>query len=190
MTSRAEDDERSTLAWVPGHSGLVAVVSPHGLPMVDERALSPDARRLHDDALHITLLRRRSLQPWLDALAPSWPDLARRLPTPPPPRFDPRLRCARRPPHPTKDPATETRERLTWFFAVGDQEQWRRALEGIVTALADALGAALTHPEPGRFFHLSLYNNRGGDPARSIGDIRADDECPPAPGVGTRAIRG
>jgi len=42
-----------------------------------------------------------------------------------------------------------------------------------VNLLCQTLG--VTNPEPGRFFHLTLANNAGGDPFKSIGDINASD---------------
>ena len=87
---------------------------------------------------------------------------------------------ADRPPHATKDPPDEQRPRTTWFLAAANQRALRDGLGTIAAALHMASltrggPPLLPHPEAARFFHLSMRNNRGGDPRRSIGDIHARD---------------
>ncbi len=168
-----------TLRWVPGRGGLLASVRPEWVGAPDPGRLSPDAIPIPRDALHVTLLSTDAMSPLVDTLGPAWPSLRAGLSCPPRPRFDGHLHRAERPPHPRKDPPEEARPRRTWFLAVADQGAWRRALAQIVTELSRASiergGQAFAHPESDRFFHLSLFNNREGDPARSIGDISIDD---------------
>ena len=35
--------------------------------------------------------------------------------------------------------------------------------------------AGINNPDPNRFFHISVANNQGGDPFKSIGDINVND---------------
>ena len=59
--------------------------------------------------------------------------------------------------------------RKTYFIAVSNQDE----LRSYVNELCEQLG--IENPEPDRFFHLSLANNHGGNPFKSVGDITADD---------------
>jgi len=157
--------------WTPGAGGLLAMVPvdlvedtlPQEVP-VDGAPVRP---------LHLTCLRSVSMAPLLGVL-----DRLPALPAPPPPRFHPTVHVAVRPPHPVKDPA-DAPFRRTGFLAVANQEEWAALVEHVVRQLDLASRAAggppFPHPERDRFFHLSVWNNRGGDAMRSIGDIQASD---------------
>ena len=165
------------LDWTPGKGGLVAEL-PTDVALPDlEPPADPDARPVQ--RLHVTLLARASMAPLVPVLGPSWARLRPTLPAIGLPRFVGPLRRATRAPHPTKDLPAVTRDRITWFITVQNPQPLRSALAALVRALdAESQsrgGPAFPHPEPDRFFHVSLYNNRGGDPHRSIGDIRADE---------------
>ena len=166
-----------TLSWRPGIGGLVAAVSDALLPMPLREAPAPDARRVRP--LHVTLLRSASMAPLVPVLGREATALCARLPPVPAGVLLPALHRASRPPHPVKDPAGTTVRRMTWFFVPADPEPLRRALADIVGALDGASrargGTPFPHPEPRRFFHVSVYNNRGGDAWRSIGDIGPED---------------
>ena len=64
-------------------------------------------------------------------------------------------------------PDGEVRE--TFFVEIANQEQFAE----MVNEMCEMLG--IENPEPERFFHLSLANNHGGNPFKSVGDITADD---------------
>ena len=59
--------------------------------------------------------------------------------------------------------------KITYVLAVNNQEE----LKVYVDALYGALG--LENPEPDRFFHITIANNMGGDPFKSIGDVKKED---------------
>lgn len=170
------------LDWTPGDGGLLALVSPYLLPTIKAVGLPAGARAVRP--LHLTLLRSASMAPLVPVLGPVWGEVRATLPPLPAPRFSARLHIACRGPHPTKDPKGSLRERHTWFVTPVDAHALREAVGGIVCALDAASrargGPVFPHPEPGRFFHLSVFNDRGGDARRSIGDIASSD-CAPLP---------
>ncbi len=59
--------------------------------------------------------------------------------------------------------------RITHFIEVSNQD----TLRDIVEEICDMVG--IKNPEPDRFFHLSLANNFGGNPFKSVGDITVAD---------------
>ncbi len=165
------------LEWTPGDGGLVAAVPCEALPTLTEVAPAAEAEAVQ--RLHMTLLRSDSMAPLVDVIASDWERLRATLPPIPWPQFESALRVAVRGPKPPKDPPSERRPRRTWFLAARDQQALRSVLLQVVEALDTASrargGPGFRHPEPARFFHVSLYNNRGGDPMRSIGDIGSHD---------------
>lgn len=160
-------------AWHPGRGGLLVLVPPACVPIptAAERAdLPPEAAPVI--VPHLTLLRGASMAPLLGRVRPAVLD---HLPPFPAPTFVPGLFLAERPPHPDKDPPTERRPRRTWFRLVADQGRCHAVLQDIVAELRAASGLDFPHPEPDRCFHLSCWNNRGGEGRRSIGDIGPGD---------------
>lgn len=119
------------------------------------------------------------MAPLVARLADDWATTVGRLPPIPRPAFGSSLHRAQRSPHPQKDPPDERRPRVTWFLPVEDQDGWRERLERVVTTLDEIHrergGGPFVNPEPNRFFHLSLFNNRDGEANRSIGSIDASD---------------
>lgn len=97
------------------------------------------------------------------------------------PTFRSAVHVATRGPHPVKDPPDCRRPRRTGFLVLTprDQAACAATMRQVVDALDRASRAAgagpFPHPEPDRFFHLSVWNNRGGDAMRSIGDIGPAD---------------
>lgn len=166
-----------SLSWTPGRGGLVAELPAGLVPTVLAEGLGRGARPVRP--LHLTLLRTASMAPLVPVLGPEWGALQADLPPFPAPRLLPTLHVATRPPHPVKDPPGSTAPRTTWFIVPADPAPLHRALSALVAAL-DGLsrargGPAFPHPEPDRMFHVSLFNDRGGDGRRSIGDIGPAD---------------
>ena len=165
------------LEWTPGEGGLLALVAPEMVPALVMRSVVPGACPVRP--LHLTLLRSASMGPLVPVLGPHWPRIQCGLPRVPAPILLPRLERATRPPHPRRDPPGESRSRTTWFVQPADPDRLRAAVAAIVSALDEHSrahgGPAFPHPEPARFFHVSVFNDRGGDPRRSIGDIGASD---------------
>jgi|TARA_B100000035_G_C20749320_1_gene443253 hypothetical protein len=65
------------------------------------------------------------------------------------------------------DLGVETRKTL--FLPVVNQDEVR----DFVNKICEEVG--ITNPEPDRFFHVSLANNHGGNPWKSVGDICESD---------------
>ena len=60
-------------------------------------------------------------------------------------------------------------EKVTYVLSLRNQEE----LRGFVNRLYEQAGKK--NPEPNRFFHVTLANNMGGDPFKSIGDVKGED---------------
>lgn len=167
--------------WVPGAGGLLALVpdSLLGSRLRGDVALSMPPSAVAVQPLHLTCLASRSMASLVDVLDPQTV-----LPTLPQIErlgFEPTVFVAERGPHPDKDPPQVTAPRRTGFLVAdaASQAHCHAVLRAVVTALDQASraqgGPPFLHPEPQRFFHLSVWNNRGGAPRRSIGDIGRDD---------------
>lgn len=59
--------------------------------------------------------------------------------------------------------------KATFVLALQNQKE----LEEFVDKLYSQAGKK--NPEPDRFFHVTLANNMGGDPFKSIGDVKRED---------------
>ncbi len=154
---------------------MLLQVSP-SVVLVNRQGIPEEARPIADP--HVTLLRGVSMAPLLGTLGPQAAEVLAALPPLPDPRLGTRLHLATRPPHPTKDPPGTTHPLRTWFRTVENQAAFHDALEQVVLVLAQLAARPFPHPERHRFFHLSCFNNRGGDGMRSIGDICAEDALP------------
>lgn len=167
-----------TWHWTPGSGGLVAEVPQPAIAQVPLPPTCPPGTAAVRP-LHLTALRRASMAPLEDVLGPNAQHWLSLLPSLALPTFSPTVHEAVRPPHPTKDPADCTIPRRTGFLVPRDQATLHATLAAVVVALERASlkagGPAFPHPEPERFFHLSVWNNRGGDAWRSIGDIHEGD---------------
>ena len=164
--------------WVPGAGGLLALVPPHRLAVGDRGVVLPTGAT-PVQPLHLTCLRSASMAPLVGLLDPG--ELVDALPPMPMPELHPTVWVAHRPPHPTKDAVDCTLPRRTGFLAAtpSGQRRCQVVLEEVVHHIDRACRRAgagpFPHPEPQRFFHISVWNNRGGDSHRSIGDICAED---------------
>ena len=164
------------LMWNPGQTGLCLHI-PEEFPITISAAPDDEAAAIVKPR-HITLFRQASLKPILEPLGRAWSDGIINIPPIPPLRLAPNLYLAQRGPHPEKDPENCRIERKTWFVAVADQTLWSLWLDMFVAEMNEAMSGLKepwTNPEPDRFFHVSIFNNRDGDPFRSIGDISTSD---------------
>jgi hypothetical protein len=169
--------------WSPGAGGLVALVPVSALDAWGQGdaaldiVVPPDAALVRP--LHLTALASLSMAPLIGRLDPAV--VMAQLPRLDLPAFEPAVYVARRGPHPTKDLPDVVRSRHTGFLAVdaAGQLHCRAVLQAVVAWIDHASqavgGPAFPHPEPNRFFHLSVWNNRNGEGWRSIGDIQATD---------------
>ena len=169
--------------WIPGAGGLLALVPVSVLDpwYRGDSALDiggpPGAAPVRP--LHLTALTGRSMAPLVGILDPAV--LLDQLPRFDLPTFEPSVYVATRGPHPEKDLPHVIRPRQTGFLAVdaAGQAHCQGVLQAVVRRLDRASqavgGPPFSHPEPRRFFHLSIWNNRNGEARRSIGDIQAAD---------------
>ena len=67
------------------------------------------------------------------------------------------------------NPALGVETRKTLFLPILNQDEVR----DYVNRICEELG--IENPEPDRFYHISLANNHGGDPFKSVGDINKED---------------
>ncbi len=175
--------------WTPGAGGLLALV-PASVVEAGHRGAVVPAIRIPDGCapvrpLHFTCLSSRSMAPLVGLL--DAPQVIESLPELALPPLHPGVHVATRAPHPIKDPTDCTIPRRTGFLAVAPagQQACHAILREVVRCLDRASrragGPPFLHPEPDRFFHLSVWNNRGGESMRSIGDICAADLASPDP---------
>jgi hypothetical protein len=140
--------------------------------------------------LHVTLFRSAEMAPLVGLLGEEWPALAAALPAWAPVGLEPGLWEVVRPPHPTRDPPWEGRPVRSWVQRLADPARHlglRAALVAQLDEAARARGGPGFAPEGGgRALHVTRFNNRGGDPRRSVGDVGAADLglSPPPPARG------
>ncbi|MBO84973.1 MAG: hypothetical protein CL927_06415 [Deltaproteobacteria bacterium] len=172
--------------WIPHSGGLLALVPDSILESVHQGGVALPIRVPSGAAvvrpLHLTFLSSASMAPLAgmvdpQAVLPQLPAIERIA-------FEPIVHVAERGPHPEKDLPLVTKPRRTGFLAVEStaQAQCHAVLCTVVAVLDRASrsygGPSFAHPEPDRFFHLSVWNNRNGDTRGSIGNIRSSDRTP------------
>jgi hypothetical protein len=143
--------------WVPG-GGVVI----HVHPTRRDWRLSADATPL--PSFHVTLIGRKVFLEQQDAMTKVWGSVRKRLSMPPYPELDTTVKLA------------TDEDRKTWFLEIVNQDDFRDYAQQLTSILDDefrlCMGIGLSNPETDRYFHMSVANNRGGDPLESIGSIR------------------
>ena len=147
--------------WLYG-GGVVV----HVRPELQDWKLPGDAVKLL--AFHITLLGRNVFAGREDAMAAVWDVVQPELPLPPQSQLGARVNV-------------QTQgDRKTWFLDVVNQEDYRSYVEQLLEALNGELQASgekgFDQLPADRYFHMTLANNCGGDPMKSIGSIGPPDE--------------
>lgn len=116
---------------------------------------------------HVTLIGRKVFQEQ-DEMKRAWEMVRHTLPMPPQPKLDEDV-------HEAVDG-----DRRTWFLHVRNQDVFRCYVERLTDMLDDAVrqisGSGFSNLETDRYFHISIANNRGGDPMKSIGSIKPPQE--------------
>lgn len=59
--------------------------------------------------------------------------------------------------------------KVTYVLALQNQQELKQFVDKLYSQ------AGKKNPEPDRFFHVTLANNMGGDPFKSIGDVKKED---------------
>lgn len=151
----------SQLDWRPG-GGVVAHVPPEQVPSYD---LPPEASKDQLDgkpAFHVTLIAKDVMLPYAAALASLWSGIADSMPEPPVVQLSPRLRVA----------VSEEKQRKSWFVDVLNADEYRQFVSALAGAIDSALRAVDYPPfinrDAGRYFHVTIANDQGGDPMKSL----------------------
>jgi len=113
------------------------------------------------DKTHVTLVGGQALKGFKQELKEGTKSIIAGMPEPPKPELG-RTGVAYR-------EGNDGEVRETYFMEIGNQEDY----QDYADKLCDALGIA--NPEPDRFFHISIANNHGGNPFKSVGDISESD---------------
>lgn len=133
------------------------------------------AEVLDDSDYHVTLVKSSAVRPFVAPLREIWDDVVAALPSAPVPVFDEHVHLAER----------DGGRKKTWFLAIKNQREFDAYVsvlcnevistferEQIDVGDIDLFEFVTAHE---RFFHVTVANNRGGDPKKSIGDISEDD---------------
>ena len=59
--------------------------------------------------------------------------------------------------------------KVTYVMALSNQEEFKKFVDNVYKSLG------LENPEPDRFYHITIANNEGGNPFKSIGDVTKKD---------------
>ncbi len=114
-------------------------------------------------AFHVTLIGRKVFLEQQDEMAKVWEEVRPILPLPPQAELDATVNQA------------GNEDRMTWFLHIANQDEFRSYVQELTSILDDAftrlIGCGFTNPETDRYFHMSVANNQGGDPLKSIGSI-------------------
>ena len=110
---------------------------------------------------HVTLVGGKALKDFKAQLKEGTKEVIAAMPEPPTPELG-RTGVAKR-------TMADGEVRETYFMEVDNQEDF----QDYADKLCEALGIA--NPEPDRFFHVSVANNHGGNPFKSVGDISESD---------------
>ena len=151
------------LNWRPG-GGIVAFVPEDTLPEYD---LPPEATRIQLDgkpAFHVTLIGRRVMEPYKDAMTTSWPAIAAAAREPPVAQLSSELKKA----------CNKEKQKTSWFVDVINADAYRNYLRDLVALIDHNLQTAgygpFINPVMDRPFHMTVANDRGGDPMCSVSD--------------------
>ncbi|MEO8497716.1 MAG: metallophosphoesterase [Planctomycetota bacterium] len=143
--------------WSPG-GGVVLDVHPARR----DWQLPSDATPL--PSFHVTLIGRKVFLEYMDAMVGVWEFVRRTLPLPPYPELDTRVKLA------------TDEHRKTWFLDIVNQDDFSDYARQLTTILdaefRHCMGIGFPNAETDRYFHMSIANNQGGDPLKSIGAIR------------------
>lgn len=150
--------------WQVG-GGVVLPVCNSDLPSLD----LPDStgadfiNRNGKREFHVTLIGRQALVIHGQSLVQMWDEIASEAPSMPRPEFEKVFRVASR------------GDLKTWYVVIRNQAAFRNRVNSLSALIDQKLKSAgykcFYNNESHRCFHVSVANNRGGDPFQSIGDI-------------------
>ena len=150
------------LHWRPD-GGIVASVREDTLPEYD---LPSEATRIQLDgkpAFHVTLIAKRVLEPYKDAMTTLWPAIADAAPEPPVAQLSPELKKA----------CDVEKQKTSWWVHVINADAYGEYLRVLVDEIGRKMqtaGYGPFNPEMNRAFHLTVANDKGGDPMGSVSD--------------------
>lgn len=151
------------LNWRPD-GGIVAFVPEDRLPKYD---LPLEATRIQLDgkpAFHVTLIAKRVMQPYKDAMTILWPAIAAAAAEPPDAELSLELKRA----------CDHKKKKRSWYVNVTNAEAYseylRRLVELIDHKLQNAGCGRFINPEMDQSFHVTVANDKGGNPMGSVSD--------------------
>ena len=150
------------LNWRPD-GGIVAWVQEDRLPKYD---LPPEATRIQQDgkpAFHVTLIGSSALPPYRDAMAAVWPAVLDAAPEPPEVELSPEAGRAH----------DEVKNKTSWYACVLNPDAYREYLRSLVHLIDQemrAAGKGAFEPDFHRRFHVTIANDKGGDPMASVSE--------------------
>ena len=101
-------------------------------------------------------------------MAKVWKEVQPTLPLPPQAKLDATVNQA------------VDEDRKTWFLHIANQDEFQSYVQELTSILDGAFTrlteSGLTNPETDRYFHMSVADDQGGDPLKSIGSIRPSKE--------------
>jgi hypothetical protein len=154
--------QENTNAVAPVLGGALLLPVPKPEYDMSSFAGKQDITSLPSSQHHVTLIGIKTLKPQRKLLEKMWPEIAKNLPPSPVPQFDTKPCLAQR-----------DNGKKTWFLPVTNQDELRSYVENIENAIREKVpeyqGGEM------RYFHLSIANNRDGNPYESIGDIDQHD---------------
>jgi hypothetical protein len=151
------------LNWRPD-GGIVAFVPEDRLPKYD---LPLEATRIQLDgkpAFHVTLIAKRVMEPYKDAMTTVWPAILAAAPEPPVAQLSLDLKRA----------CDKEKQKTSWIVEVINAEAYSEYLRDLVALIDHHLQTAgkgsFINPEMDRLFHMTVANDKGGDAMGSVSD--------------------
>jgi hypothetical protein len=152
------------LNWRPD-GGIVAFVPEDTLP---EYYLPPEATRIQlngKPAFHVTLIAKRVMEPYKEEMKTLWPAITDAAPEPPVAQLSLELKKA----------FDEKKQKTSWYVDVINADSYSEYLRVLVDLIRSHFQTAgygpFINPEMDRLFHLTVANDKGGNPMDSVSDL-------------------
>lgn len=157
------EKHQQLLNWKPG-AGVVVHVDPGLIPRHDLPSDAVPIQIAGKPAFHVTLIKRRAIERCTQAMARVWPGIMAELPNVP--SAEPRHEVIQ-----ADDPVKNTR---CWIVELRNAEAYEALRQELTRrlnrAFEDAGYVGLSVGDNPIRWHITIANNRGGDPFQSSGD--------------------
>jgi hypothetical protein len=153
------------LNWRPD-GGVVAFVPVDRLPKYDLPSEATQIQLEGKPAFHVTLIAKRVMEPYKNTMTTLWPGIAAAAPEPPVAQLSSELKKA----------CDEEKQKTSWYVNVINADAYSKYLHDLVALIDHHLQTAgkgsFINPEMDRLFHLTVANDKGGNPMCSVSDPR------------------